>query len=109
MAPIWDQQARELELRRQSGYQDWLAELTNSNTEIQKLDGTIESLNQQLTEAKAQTMFEPHTIDQILAHAEKLPVLREAIPLLEAEIKRCERGVHEWRIYVEGIAQKIHN
>lgn len=108
MAPIRAQQERELEMRRRSGYQDWLAELTNSNTEIQKLDGVIESLSQQLTDAKAQTMFEPHTIDQILAHAEKLPVLREAVPLLESEIQRCESSVHEWTTYGEGIARRVH-
>jgi hypothetical protein len=108
MAPIWAQEKRELELRRESGYQDWLAELTNSNTELAAVESKIASLNAQLFDTKQKTLFEPHGIDEILAHAQELPVLREAIPLLEAEIKRCENSVREWQTYGKGIARRIH-
>ena len=112
MAPFWAEQERvaaeELRQRRENGYRSELDDIAESNTQIAGFQAKIKELGDQLTDAKAQTMFEPHTIDQILAHAEKLPALEKAIPLFEIEIKRCETSISEWQNYGRGIARKLH-
>ncbi len=112
MAPVWAEQERvaaeELRLRRETGYRSELDDIAESNTQIAGFQVKIKELGDQLYVTKSVMMEEPHNIDAILAHAEKLPVLREAIPLLEAGIKRSEKSLREWQTYGEGIAQKLH-
>ena len=108
MVPVWAEQEREMALRRESGYQDWLAELEHANAELAANQSKLASLKDQLFDTKERTLHQPHGLEQIIALAAELPGLREMLPLLELEIKRSEKSLHEWRIYGEGIARKLH-
>ena len=108
MAPIWAAEKREMELRRQSGYHDWLAELTHSNTELAAVETRLAALNDRLFDTKQRMCEQPRDLSEIVQLASELPALREILPLLEIEIERSEKSLHEWRIYGEGIARKLH-
>ena len=112
LVPFWKEQKRvaaeELRQRRESGYRSELDNIAESNTQVATLTAKIQALTERLFDAKQKTLLQPRDIEEILTFAAELPVLEKAIPLLEAELSRCESSVHEWTAHSEGIARRIH-
>jgi hypothetical protein len=94
---------------RATRYAKELVGLTEANSEIGKFEEKIEALNKRTFDIKGVMMEQPHDIDAILEHANKLPALREAVQLLESEIKRCETSIDEWTAFGRGSVEPIRN
>ena len=92
---FWQQkEAERLAIVRAEHYATELAEMASRNDQIQQLEAKKSQLNQSSFDIKRKMLAQPHDVDAILELASELPSLKEALPLLAAEIERCE-GSHQ--------------